>query len=370
MKIINFKELTKNTSVSELNRRALRIGILALGTVLMLATTNSTKKEADAKAVVNEEDFKVEKNIKTIKEILNEEKEKKEIENNNKKEISLLSCKVIVENMSDGTVRHHLVDYKAKEDYEKNDKYFKTNYEYQVVTDKDLKITTSRTAYNTADYYAYLEIPETRGQYIYDYNVPYFLMDINDLVLPDGYSLEELYSINELKELEKKLDASIYDVNKDKKYYLYTLYLMEVNNEFICFDFSTHFNEVTETTDKEDVTKLRNVYYVPSVGSNLVNLKVSSGKNAINDRTNKFNNLTLIDNYLSGNFVIEDITSLDQTVRSDIVGSSSSSISLLAYLNERGESVDWSTIVTEEEVEKILEELKEQEAHIERVRNK
>lgn len=260
-----------------------------------------------------------------ISNAINENKAKLEAEKiaeeNKEKNINLLSCKVLVENLSDGSVKHHFVNNNNLTDdisYEVNDIYSKWDYEYKGITDKDFIVPYSKISYNTTDYYGYTEIPETNGQYIFDYNVPYYVMDTSDLSLPNGYSLENLYSVNDLKELEAKLDNSIYEnKNDDEKMLTVCLFIANIDDYYMCFD-ATHLSKIEETTNKKDVFALRKCYYIPSIDNNTMALKLSSGYSAVEENQKGISEWDIMDNIL--NDCIEDITSLDITSRNDLRG--------------------------------------------------
>ncbi len=267
---------------------------------------------------------------------------------------SLLSYEVLVENCSDGTVKHHFVNANGIGDdvsYKECGQYTEQVYEYHGVTDKDFLVSYSEIFYKTASDFKYNEMPKTDGRYIFDYNVPYYVMDVMDLSLPKEYSFEELYSINELKELEEKLDASIYEKNLNKNCYISDLFLAKVNGKFMCFDSSGFPIPVDETIDETDVTKLRRVYYSPSIENDLINLKLSSGMTEVEEAVINYS-------VYNGKLVFEDITSLDQSVRNDLRGGTFEVQNIYDYLTD--EQI-YNGIVTYEEVIQILDELNEKD---------
>lgn len=297
MNIKNIRSLIKETAKEEWKKKIVQVGVVSLEVLFTLGSIPVSQ------AYENYKEQRIEKEHSI-------------------KNISLSECKVIVENCPDGTVKHHFInkDYNSYS-FEENDKYTKRDYKYGSVTDDNFAVSYSKIDYNTKSYFCYNEMPETYGSYIFDYNIPYYLVNVNDLALPNGYSLEDSYSVNDLKELEEELNNSIYkNRNEEESYRIRFLCLVEIDGSFMCFDFSNASEEVTETTDIEDVTKLRNVYYVPSVENNLVNLKISSGENAIADKETNFHRLWILDNYISGNFVVDAITSLNQTIQEEFNG--------------------------------------------------
>lgn len=176
-------------------------------------------------------------------------------------------------------------------------------------------------------------------------------MDTTDIVLPNSYSLEQLYSINDLKLLEEKLNASIYG-NKDENqtYYAFNLLLAEVNGEFMCFDLSHYPLQVEKTTNIEDVTKLRTIYYFPSIENDLINLKLSSGMTQVEENIANYN-------IFDKSFIFEDITSLDQTVRNDFRGGTFQTKSIYDHLTEEQRVTNK---IKQNEVLELLEELNNQ----------
>lgn len=336
MIIKKITNLTDNVSKEELRKRIAQVGAISLGCMLTLSAVPS------GKACETYEEKKLEQEQQRIE------------EKNSEKNINLLSCKVLVENCSDGTVKHHFVNDNGTGDdiaFEKNDKYCKWDYEYIGITNNDFVVPYSEISYNTTDYYGFIEIPETDGQYIFDYNVPYYVMDTTDIVLPNSYSLEQLYSINDLKLLEEKLNASIYG-NKDENqtYYAFNLLLAEVNGEFMCFDLSHYPLQVEKTTNIEDVTKLRTIYYFPSIENDLINLKLSSGMTQVEENIANYN-------IFDKSFIFEDITSLDQTVRNDFRGGTFQTKSIYDHLTEEQRVTNK---IKQNEVLELLEELNNQ----------
>lgn len=339
MIIKKISDLTKDLSKEELRKRIAQVGAVSLGVILTLSGIPVGK----AWEVYKEEKLRIE--------------QQRIEEENAKKEISLLSCQVLVENCPDGSVKHHFVNDNGMFDYtsfEKNDKYKKWTYEYRGITNSSFVVPYSEITYNTTNHYRYIDIPETRGKYIFDYNVPYYVINITDISLLEGYSLGELYSVNDLKELEEKLNNAVYEnKNEEQSYYTFNLLLAEVDGEFMCFDFNHLPLEVKETTDIEDVTKLRTVYYIPCVENNLMNLKISSGMNAIEDDVANIRDLNIREHY-----VIDDITSLDQTVRNDLRENTMAFRNLYGYLEETQDS-SYRTI-TREELDQLLDDLNAQ----------
>lgn len=237
------------------------------------------------------------------------------------KTFKLSNCEVIVENHPDGTVSHHFITechnmYNIETEDAEN--YKKFTHEYQTITNENVTISDSIFYYKESDE-NFQEIPKTNGQYIFDYNVPYFKMDAEDIKLPEGYSLYGEYNALEIKELENKLSKSIYEINKKDTYDIAALLIVKLDGEYICFDLenaaiSTMANfsqDIKETDNVEDVTKLREVGFIPSIGNHLFNLKISEVKNGeTNDK--------VICSYGERNYAYEDITSLDETIRNDL----------------------------------------------------
>ena len=271
----------------------------------------------------------------------------------NEKKFNLLSYQVLVENCPDGSVKHHFVNknnWTQSIARKQTENYYRRKYKYTAITDNNFIVSYSELTYETANYYQFKEIPKTEGQYIFDYNVPFYVMDVTDLSLPEGYSFDKEYSLLEVKELEEKLDASIYE-KKNQNYRINRLVLIQVNGTFMCFDLTNLPIQVDETTDKEDVTKLRTVYYFPSVENNLANLKLSSGMTKVEEDINDYN-------YSYRNFAFEDITFLDQTIRNDLRGNIIQTKNISDYLTE--EQINNRTITSEEIVE-VLEQLNNQD---------
>ena len=104
-------------------------------------------------------------------------------------------------------------DYISRKD---TDKYLEKIYEYKGISDENFVISYSEIEYKATSYFEYNEIPENNGQYIFDYKVPYYVMEAIDLTLPENYSIDELYSKNDLKILEEKLNESNYEIKKEK----------------------------------------------------------------------------------------------------------------------------------------------------------
>lgn len=341
MSIKKIKECEINISKEEWKKRIVSVCVLQLGVVLTLSSVPISKVYENYKEEQRLEQEKIE--------------EQRIAEERSRKDISLLYCKVLVENYPDGSVRHHFVNDNGTFDYisvEQDEKYSQWNYEYKGITDENFVIPYFEISYKTTDYYGFCEIPETNGQYIFDYNVPYFVMDAEDLALPNGYSISALYSINDLEKLEKELDTSIYE-NYDTEFKANMLLLVDVNGEYMCFDFARIMDDISETTNKEDVTKLKNVYYVPCVNNNLLNLKISSGMSAVEERQAGFGYLNIFQNWK-----YEDITSLDESVRNDYRGGIVRFHNLNDYLTEEQQ---YNRTITIEEINKILDKLNEED---------
>lgn len=284
-----------------------------------------------------------------------EEIEISQEENRQEKNISLLNCQVLVENFPDGRVRHHFVNNNDLYDYilrKDEDKYIEKIYEYKGITDANFAVSYSEILYHTTESYGFDEIPETNGQYIFDYNVPYFAMSVQDLKLPNGYSISDLYSIEGLEKLEKELDASIYE-NRYTEFHPNLLLLAEMDGEYMCFDFGRIIYGISETTDKEDVTKLKNVYYVPCVNNNLLNLKVSSGMSAVEEKQVGFTDYDIFQNWK-----YEDVTSLDESVQNDYRDGILKFHDFYDYLTIEQQH---SPTISKEEINEILDKLNEKE---------
>lgn len=326
------RNLNKDVTKEEWKKRIASVCALQLGMVLTLSSVPISKTY---------ENYKEEQRL---------------AEERSTKDISLLYCKILIENFPDGSVRHHFVNNNMWNDYistEFNEKYSKMNYEYKGITDENFVVPYSEISYKTANYYGFEEIPKTNGQYIFDYNVPYFVMDTTDLTLPNGYSINELYSINDLEKLEKELDTTIYE-NRYTEFYTSRLLLVEINGEYMCFDFGRIIYEIFETTDKEEVTKLKKVYYIPCINNNnLLNLKVSSGMSAVEE-----NQVDFIKYDIFQEWKFEDITSLDESVRNDYRGGILRYHNLYDYLT--GEK-QYNRTITIEEINEILDKLNEKE---------
>lgn len=270
-------------------------------------------------------------------------------EERSKKEISLLYCNVLVENFPDGSVKHHFVNDNMLYDYisrKDTDKYLEKIYEYKGISDENFVVSYSNIVYDATSYFEYNEVPETNGQYIFDYKVPYYVMEAIDLTLPENYSIDELYSKNDLKILEEKLNESNYEIKKEK-YRIRNLCLINVNDEFMCFDFEEIIDNVLETTNKEDVTKLKEFYYAPCINNKLLNLKMSSGMSVVEEKRTNYSRY-------DKNFIIEEITSLEQSIYNDLYNEKIQVENIRDYLTEEQKD---SNFITIEEINELLDQL-------------
>lgn len=313
-------------------KRKVTLGALYLGTALTL--TSCKEKEEPVEVEIEEQ-------ILENHDIVEQKK------------YTLSDCQVIIENFPDGSVKHHFIidnnrnlsSIKSKETID----YKEYRYEYKTITNENLKFSDLKIYYTDFNNH-YEEIPETNGSYIFDYNVSYFKIDAKNLVLPDGYSLEEEYSVEEFKILEEKLDASLYERNEKEEYYTQCLLFAKIADEYICFDSYPIIDNreyITETSDIEDATKLKEIVYLPAIGKSTLSLKV---KKAVLEEEKQKSMFSLWED----KFFIEDITSLDQTVRNDLRENVVVFQSLSNCLNYEQREKE---TITKEEMNEILEEL-------------
>lgn len=287
-------------------RKARYIGALTIATVLSFMGCRK-------------EEIKVEKTAEeNIEEVISQEKEKTFL---------LSSCQVIVENFPDGSVKHHFITTEDWEMYDivriEKETYTESKYEYKAITDENLVFSDLIIRYNES-YQKYEKIPETDGKYIFDYNIPYFKMDVRNIKLPEGYVLFYHYNVKEFRELEEKLDASLYNQKEKDEYYTNALLLIKIFDEYMCIDCSGLSGSkewICESTDPYDEKKLEKFIYLPIVGNNTFNLKVREAKGE-----------DAVFNVFEKSYAYET-TSLDQTIRNDLRGSISKIQLLSNYLS-------------------------------------
>ncbi len=325
MIIKTVRTFTKEISKEELKKRSIQIGIVSLGLFLTLKVG-----------------FIEQKNTNDYNETLVQyEKELQEV-------YTLSSCKVLIENCPDGKIKHHFVLQNDSLDYisyEENENYHKWNYAYIGITDPTLVVPYSKIFYETEDFYSFLNIPET-SEYIFDYKAKYYVMDIKTVSLPDGYSLDTEYSTNTLQKLEERLDLTWFRTknysviglnskeklfafnskNVNKTYLISNLCLLEIDGEYICFD-KHKVTSVAISTNQEDVTKLKNVYYAQDIVNPFIGIKLSSGMNQIEERNNR-------DYSFQNNLNLEEITSLSKNMADYLGGKSIEIKDIYDYLTE------------------------------------
>lgn len=274
----------------------------------------------------------------------------------------LSSCDVIIENCPDGRVKHHFVSDEIG-DYDmslnETETYKEFFYTYKAITEEDLEFSYSQVYYEV-DSTVYEEIPYVQD-YIFDYHLPYYRMHIYDLKLPENYSSENYYTKEMLKELEQKLDASVYE-NKVKKneYKVDGLVLAEIDGEYAIFDTSQAL-EIIKTTNKYKVEDLHKVYYFPSIGNDFKHLKVSSGMSVLEEKEKHIFYIFDVKN----NSVLEDITMLDQTLRNDLRGKRIVVKDLRCYL-EFLYGGFCPKVITQQEILEIVDKLNNPQLRLEK----
>ena len=104
---------------------------------------------------------------------------------------------------------------------------------------------------------------------------------------------------------------------------------------------------ICETTNKEDVTKLKEFYYAPCINNKLLNLKMSSGMSVVEEERTNYSRY-------DKNFIIEEITSLEQSIYNDLYNEKIQMENIRDYLTEEQKD---SNFITIEEINELLDQL-------------